>query len=78
MEGGATNLLPLVDLGEALSASFLLALALLEESLRDENLVVGCDSPGLHSDQYAAQHTEVWNRAPVRELQPRRYILRFG
>jgi len=36
-------LLALLDLGSALSASLLLALALLEQSLRDVDLVLGRD-----------------------------------
>ena len=42
-----TNLLPLVVVSGLLSASFLLALALLEQSLGNENLVVGGDGAGV-------------------------------
>lgn len=38
-----TNLLALLKLGSLLSASLLLALALLEEGLGDEDLVLGGD-----------------------------------
>lgn len=38
-----TNLLPVLGLGLLLSASLLLALALLEEGLGDEDLVLGRD-----------------------------------
>ena len=38
-----TDLLLLLDLGSLLSASFLLALALLQEGLRDQDLVFGGD-----------------------------------
>jgi hypothetical protein len=40
---GGTNLLLVVGLGLLLSASLLLALALLEEGLRDQDLVLGGD-----------------------------------
>lgn len=39
-----TNLLLLLKLGRALFSSLLLALALLQEGLRDENLVCGWDA----------------------------------
>lgn len=42
---GATNLLLLVLLGSALSAGLLLALPLLEESLRGEDVLAGRDGP---------------------------------
>lgn len=42
-KNGGTNLLPVLDLGLLLSASLLLALALLEEGLGDEDLVLGRD-----------------------------------
>lgn len=38
-----TNLLPLLDLSRLLSASLLLALTLLQESLGDQNMVLGGD-----------------------------------
>lgn len=41
--GGNTYSLALLNNGSTLSASLLLALALLEESLRDQDLVVGGD-----------------------------------
>jgi hypothetical protein len=43
MKRSCTNLLLLLDLGLLLSASLLLALALLEEGLGDEDLVLGGD-----------------------------------
>lgn len=45
----STNLLALLDLSSLLSASLLLALALLEEGLRDEDLLLGRDGT-VHSD----------------------------
>ncbi len=41
--GEGTNLLPVLGLGLLLGASLLLALALLEEGLGDEDLVLGRD-----------------------------------
>lgn len=38
-----TNLLALLDLGRLLSASLLLAFALLQEGLGDQNIVLGGD-----------------------------------
>lgn len=43
-----TNLLLVLDLGLLLSASLLLALALLKEGLRDEDLVLGGDGAVTH------------------------------
>jgi hypothetical protein len=40
-----TNLLALVLLGSALGAGLLLRLALLQESLRDQNIVLGGNGP---------------------------------
>ena len=45
-----TDLLPLLGLGLLLSASLLLALALLEEGLGDEDLVLGRDGTVTSSD----------------------------
>lgn len=69
-EGKVVNTYSLLLLGGggALSASLLLALALLEQSLRDQDLVVGRD--GTTAIRLVrVRHTGVWNRAPVRELQ---------
>lgn len=53
-----TYSLLLLNGGGALSAGLLLALSLLEESLRDHDLVVGRDGTIRHnSDQYVVQHT---------------------
>ena len=45
-----TNLLLLLDLGGLLSASLLLALALLQKSLRNQDLVLGRDGSAEVSD----------------------------
>jgi len=60
MKESVTNLLLLLDLGMALSASLLLALALLQQSLGHENMIVRGDGPVSFSDQYVVQHTAVW------------------
>lgn len=44
-EEGCTDLLLLLDLSELLLASLLLGLALLQEGLGDQDLVVGGDRP---------------------------------
>jgi hypothetical protein len=44
-ERGKTDLLALVLLSSALGASLLLRLALLQESLRNENIVLSRDGP---------------------------------
>jgi len=43
-----TDLLLLLELGGSLLSGLLLTLALLQESLRDENLVMGGDAPVCH------------------------------
>jgi hypothetical protein len=45
VEGYVTNLLSLVDLGRSCFTGFLLTLSLLQQCLRDQNLVLGRDGP---------------------------------
>jgi hypothetical protein len=49
-EKEGTNLLLLLNLSLLLSASLLLGLALLEEGLRDQDLLLGRDGPASCSD----------------------------
>jgi len=57
-----TNLLLLLELGRSLLSGLLLALALLEESLRDENVVLGGNAPVCWLVLCPAY--KVWRREP--------------
>lgn len=81
----ATNLLAVLDLGGALSAGLLLALALLEQGLRDHDLVLGRNrTVGTIRLVRSPRHVPdiqgygQRGRAPVGELPTERDILSSG
>lgn len=72
----STNLLSLLEISDTAGSGLLLALALLQEGLRDENLVLGRDGAidGTKSHR-SVRSTYKINIAEYKELQLKRHIL---